>query len=97
VMMEHLDPRESGREELAAPRAQQQDPMVDREVPLESATMSSALHAWLDGEPVNEQELKADGKTFELWSGVQAEAGRRRRMTTPMSVPAQIMDAIKQG
>ena len=31
------------------------------------------------------------------WNGVQAEAGRRRRMTTPMSVSAQIMDAIKQG
>ena len=43
MMMEHLDPRESGREELAAPRAQSQDPMIDREVPLESATMSSAL------------------------------------------------------
>ena len=60
MMMEHLDPRESGREELAAPRAQ--DPMIDREVPLDSATLSPALHAWLDGEPVNEQELKADGK-----------------------------------
>ena len=95
MMMEHLDPRESGREELAAPRAQ--DPMIDREVPLDSATLSPALHAWLDGEPVNEQELKADGKTFELWSGVQAEVGRRRGVTTPASVATRIMDAIARS
>lgn len=97
MMMEHLDPRESGREELAAPRAQSQDPMIDREIPLESATMSSALHAWLDGDPVNEQELKADGKSFELWSDVQAEVGRRRSMTTPASMSTQIMDAIARS
>jgi hypothetical protein len=96
-MMEHVDPREPGREELAAPREQTQEPMLDREVPLDAATIPTALHAWLDGEPVSEQELKAGGKAFELWTGVQAEAGRRRRMTTPLSMPAQIMDAIKKG
>lgn len=96
-MMEHLDPREAGREEVAAPRTQESEPMLDREVPLDAATIPSALHAWLDGEPVSETELKADAKAFELWSGVQAEAGRRRRMTTPLSMPAQIMDAIKKG
>ena len=99
-MMEHLDPR-SGREELAAPRAQSQDAsheaMLDREVPLESASMSPALHAWLDGETVNEQELKAEGKAYELWSGVQAEAARRRGTTAPMGMSARIMDAITHG
>ncbi len=94
----NLDPRDAGHVD-AQPSARQhpeQEPMAtDREVSLASVQTPEAIHAWLDGEPVSESQLQASGKEYALWQRVEAETGRRRRMTTPAHVPAQIMSVIK--
>jgi hypothetical protein len=70
--------------------------VTDREVPLSSAQTPEAIHSWLDGEPVNESQLHATDKEYKFWRRVEEEAGRRRRMMTPSSLPAQIMKAIEK-
>ena len=98
MMMEQLDPRDAGREEPAAPRQSpdREQTLTDREVPLASAHMPEAIHAWLDGESVSDAQLLAAEKEYSFWQRVQNETGARRRMTTPAFVPAQIMKAIEQ-
>ncbi len=94
--MDNLDPREEGREEAAPRKPTEQEPaMTDREVPL-SAHTPEAIHAWLDGENVNESALQAAGKEYEFWRRVEEETGKRRRMKTPSPLAGEIMRAIKK-
>ena len=97
-MTENLDPRDAGREEAAAQRktTEQEPAMTDREVPLSSAHTPDAIHAWLDGEHVNESQLQAAGKEYAFWRRVEEETGKRRRIKTPTSLPGEIMRAIKK-
>ena len=91
--MDNLDPRE----EAATPaRKTEQEPVMDREVPLASAHTPEAIHAWLDGENVNESALNAAEKEFAFWRRVEEETGKRRRIKTPTSLPGEIMRAIKK-
>ncbi|MCC7195733.1 MAG: hypothetical protein IT356_09280 [Gemmatimonadaceae bacterium] len=76
-----------------AVRREEDEAKSDREVPL--AAMPPILHRWLDGEPVNEAELRAAG-AYELWLKVKAEAERRRRMHTPTPLGGAIMEAIRK-
>ena len=55
------------------------------------------IHAWLDGEAVEEAQLRASEKEYTFWRKIEAENERRRRIKTPASVPVQIMKAIAQG
>jgi hypothetical protein len=95
--MDNLDPRDEGREEATSPRkpAEQEPNVTDREVPL-SAHTADAIHAWLDGENVNEAQLHAAEKEYEFWRRVEEETGKRRRIKTPTSLPGEIMRAIKK-
>ena len=91
--MDNLDPRE----EAATPaRKTEQEPVMDREVPLASAHTPEAIHAWLDGENVNESALHAAEKEFAFWRRVEEETGKRRRIKTPTSLPGEIKRAIKK-
>jgi hypothetical protein len=96
--MDNLDPRDAGREEASAPRkpAGHDQAMTDREVPLASAHTAEAIHAWLDGENVSEQQLHAAEKEYEFWRRVEEETGKRRRMKTPSPLAGEIMKAIKK-
>ena len=94
-MLDNLEPRDQGHAEPAAPRPQSElAPLTDREVPLAEHRTPEAIHAWLDGESVAEEQLRAAGKDYEFWQKVQTEAQQRRRMQTPTYVTAQIMKAI---
>jgi hypothetical protein len=99
-MSDNLDPRDATREEPVAPKAQarpNQDPSVtDREVPLASAQTPEAIHQWLDGEKVNEEQLRAADKAYSFWRRVEQETDRRSRMKTPSSLSGDIMKAIKK-
>jgi hypothetical protein len=91
--MDNLDPRE----EAAIPaRKAEQEPVMDREVPMASAHTPEAIHAWLDGENVNEQQLQAAEKEYAFWRRVEEETGKRRRMKTPSPLAGEIMKAIKK-
>lgn len=96
-MLDNLEPRDQGHTEPAAPRTQsEQAPLTDREIPLAEHRTSDAIHAWLDGESVNEEQLHATERSYEFWLRVQEETGRRRRMMTPPHIPSQIMSALKK-
>ena len=96
----NLDPRDARREEPVTPKEQahttpEQEPtLTDREVPLASAHTPEAIHQWLDGEKVNEDQLRAADKEYEFWRRVGQETNRRSRMKTPSSLPGEIMKAI---
>ncbi len=95
--MDNLDPRE----DAATPARKttdktEQEPVMDREVPLASAHTPEAIHAWLDGENVNESQLHAAEKEYQFWRRVEEETGKRRRIKTPTSLPGEIMRAIKK-
>lgn len=76
------------------PAARTDERAQDREVPL-SADMPAIIHAWLDGEPVEQQALHAAGG-FEFWRQMNAETDRRRRMRTPTPISGAIMEAIRK-
>ena len=95
--MMNLDPRDAGHADKEPPARklpEEEAAVTDREVPLSTAATPDAIHSWLDGEPVNESQLHASDKEYKFWRRVEEEAGRRRRMMTPASLPAQIMKAI---
>jgi hypothetical protein len=102
VMPNNLDPRDANREEPQAPKGQarpnpEPEPtLTDREVPLASAQTPEAIHQWLDGEKVNEEQLRAADKAYSFWRRVEQETDRRSRMKTPSSLPGEIMKAIKK-
>ena len=96
-MMDNLDPRAD--EATTARKTNdkaEQEPMTDREVPLQSAHTPEAIHAWLDGENVNEHQLHAAEKEYQFWRRVEEETGKRRRMKTPSPLAGEIMKAIKK-
>jgi hypothetical protein len=92
-MHDPLDPREETRAPQAEPRAERraepQPQSVDRELP--ASELPDAVHAWLDGDGVSENSLAGAERELRLWKKISAETGRRRRMTTPPHVPAQIL------
>jgi len=91
-MHDPLDPRNETAAPSAEPRAsaQAEPTTTDREVPLASRELPSAVHAWLDGEaPV--ESLSGAEREVALWTRINAETGRRRRMVTPAHVPVQIL------
>ena len=96
--MDNLDPRDEAHKEASAPRKTpgQEPSLTDREVPLAAAHTPEAIHAWLDGENVNESALHAAEKEYEFWRRVEEETGKRRRIKTPTSLPGEIMRAIKK-
>ena len=99
-MLDDLDPHEARSEGHTTPKdarratPEQEQPLTDREVPLNAAHTPEAIHAWLDGDSVNEEQLRAAGKEYTFWRRVEQEAGHRRRMKTPSILPDQIMRAI---
>jgi len=64
---------------------------LDREVPMPTADLSEAVHAWLDGDSVKAEMLAGAERELALWKRISAETGRRRRMLTPPYVSAQIL------
>jgi hypothetical protein len=95
----NLDPRDAGHADAELPARkmpEEESAVTDREVPLSSAQTPEAIHSWLDGDPVKEAQLEASGKEYQFWRRVEEEAGRRRRIMTPASLPSQIMKAIKK-
>ncbi len=92
-MHDPVDPRNETAAPSAAPRvpAQAEPTATDREVPLASRELPPALHAWLDGDAVAESTLAGAEREMALWRQINAETGRRRRMTTPAHVPVQIL------
>ena len=74
-------------------------PLADREVPIgpPSSTISSAVHAWLDGDAPEREARRADHSgDVEFWKRLDEDLARRRRMRTPAYLTAQIMEAIPQ-
>lgn len=94
MMHDNLDPNVSGQAEPAKGERRDES-LADREVPIEAAAMPAIIHAWLDGEPVDQTALHAAGG-FEMWSRVQNETSRRRRMQTPTPISGAIMEAIRK-
>ena len=95
MMHDNLDPHVSGQSEPAKSERAEIQESTDREVPIEAAHTPAIIHAWLDGEPVDQAALHAAGG-FELWSRVQNEASRRRRMHTPTPISGAILEAIRK-
>ncbi|MFI5309908.1 MAG: hypothetical protein ACHQQ3_01635 [Gemmatimonadales bacterium] len=101
-MLDDLEPRDERPEGRTSPRdaargtPEQEPALTDREVPLDAAHTPEAIHAWLDGESVEESRLHAAEKEYSFWRRVEEESGRRRRMKTPSSLPGQIMRAIEK-
>ena len=94
MMQDSLDPRDAVRQPAtdAARPAQQAEPVAaDREVTPPGTEIPSAVHAYLDGEAVSENQLSAAQRELELWKRIGSETGRRRRMMTPAHLPAQIL------
>lgn len=92
----------AGREGLnrnpAQPASRDNDALTDREVPLETARLSAAMHAWLDGDApeASVQASDASAKQVELWKHIAAETDRRRHMATPVHVQQRIMASLPE-
>jgi hypothetical protein len=74
-------------------------PLSDREVPLgpPSATISQAVHAWLDGSTPERDARRGEwSKDVDFWKRMEGDMARRRRMRTPAHLNARIMNAIPQ-
>lgn len=93
MMHDNLDPSVEPTSNHLDKRAERDEQALDREIPL-GAQMPAIIHAWLDGEPVEQDALHAAGG-FEFWRQVTAETDRRRRMRTPTPVSGAIMEAIR--
>lgn len=91
-MQNNLDPRDSLEPTARTPK---DAPPADQEV-APSSRISDAVHAWLDGEPVNEAALSAAPREVAFWKKVEAETSARRRMVTPASMPAQILAKLPE-
>ena len=92
MMHDNIDPQATGRTD-PAPHRDDEEALADREVPM--VALPPVVHAWLDGEQVDEAELHAAGG-YELWRQVKAETDRRRRMRTPTPISGAIMEAIRK-
>lgn len=98
-MHDSLDPRDLSHDTAAdvRPAASAEPFTADREVPLDSATLPTSVHAWLDGEPVSEHSLAGAEPQVALWRRIGNETERRRRLATPAHVPAQILAKIAES
>lgn len=96
MMHDPVDPRSETAQPSTDSRtpAQAEPQALDREVPIASRELSSAVHSWLDGEPVAEASLSGAEREVQLWTKISEEAGRRRRMVTPAHVPVQILSKL---
>ncbi|MDA1080308.1 MAG: hypothetical protein O2973_01325 [Gemmatimonadetes bacterium] len=94
MIHDNLDPHVSGHIE-PAPQRDEEQTMNDREVPITADSTPPIVHAWLDGERVDEAALHA-ASGYELWSRLKSETDRRRRMNTPTPVSGAIMEAIRK-
>ncbi len=91
-MRDPLDPRDETGERQGLRVEKRADPKApDREVPMPTADLPSAVHAWLDGDTVNEETLSGAERELAPWKRISVETGRRRRMVTPAYVSAQIL------
>ena len=78
-------------------------PLADHKVPLghqkhDSRILSPVVHAWLDGELPEASVRKGDtAHDVEFWKNINGEVQRRRRITTPTYLEAQIMSALPQS
>jgi len=93
-MQDNLDPKEP-----VTPRTREtpveQRPVSDREVPLTSRTITTTLHAWLDGGLAeNAVQYGIMAKDAEFWVRLDRELLVRRQMKTPAHVFEQIMGAL---
>ncbi len=93
MMQDSLDPRDESRERAVDARTEKRsEPQApDREVPLPTADLPSAVHAYLDGDSVKDGSLSGAERELALWKKISAETGRRRRMVTPAYIPAQTL------
>ena len=84
---ESRKPRRSSKHERA---------LTDREVPLgpPSTTISTAVHAWLDGSTPERDARRGESKDVEFWKRMEDDLAGRRRMRTPAYLNAQIMEHI---
>lgn len=95
MMHDPLDPQEQAPTKDAEPRTPTPaEPVTDREVPLDATALPEAVHAFLDGEQVPDQDLSAAQRELDLWKRIAAETGRRRRMMTPAHVQQQILKKL---
>jgi hypothetical protein len=92
MMHDNLDPREG----IEPTASRQPEAAGDQEVPMMSAKVPAAVHAWLDGEPVTEAALNAAPREVALWKSIEAETSVRRRMVTPAHVQAQILAKLPE-
>ena len=98
-MVDNLNPRE-GRDEASRPNpfTSPASPMADREVPLAGGHPSLIVQQWLDGEATESSARRsANPGEIELWSQINAETERRRRMLTPVHVMERIMEALPEA
>jgi len=92
-MQDSLDPRSEAQTPTAESRTNARpEAAADREIPAHE--LPTAVHAWLDGELVAESQLSGAQKELSLWKRIGAETGRRRRMTTPSHIQAQILSKL---
>jgi anti-sigma factor RsiW len=78
-------------------RSNGERPLADREVPLgpQGGGLSSALHAWLDGELPEAAIRKTESsRDVEFWRRMNGELQQRSHMRTPAYLEAQIMGAL---
>ena len=85
--------------DVAADRSHADRPMADREVPLPGLADASegevtVVQQWLDGDATEVDARRSDTRQVDLWNRISTETDRRRRMTTPAHLSAQIMAAL---
>lgn len=83
-------------------RADIENPLTDREVPLQQPDtgrqLSPAIHAWLDGELPEAAVRRGDSqRDVEFWKRMAQVTESRRHMTTPAHVQQRIMDALPRN
>ncbi|MEX2182443.1 MAG: hypothetical protein WD771_10405 [Gemmatimonadaceae bacterium] len=93
MKLDPQDPRDAAPERAAEtrPPAPAEPSAADREVPLPASELSTAVHAYLDGDQVSDSALSGAERELELWKRISAEAGKRRKMVTPAHVTRQIL------
>lgn len=88
-------PDRARRPEPTAPDMRSEDLTAEREIAFDSAGRPvPAVHAWLDGEGTEAEARRADARDTALWSQIEDEAARRRRMTTPAPVLERLVASI---
>jgi hypothetical protein len=100
-MLENSNPRDE-RDEAGRSKSPRETPVTrpvtDREVPLGTANMQPALHAWLDGDLPESAVRRGDMvRDVEFWQRINAETETRRSMRSPMHLQEAIMRALPEA